>query len=252
MARRCWRIGLWLASTLALSLNGACGGSSSDLPPSDAGRDLKPATSDGGREKPSRDDAASPDGRRDAATGDAAKDATASDATDAVDALAADCTTGPAGEATELRCSGLYADWASKTVASDVQQYDPGLHLWSDGASKTRWIYLPPGTKIDSSNMDEWTFSPGTKVWKEFVVGGVRIETRLIWKRPTGAWYFTTYLWSADETSTAELTTGKLDADGNGYEVPTQNACYDCHGGRFSTRSSGSRRWRCRRRRPRA
>lgn len=187
---------------------------------------MKPAPSDGG------DDAASPDVRRDAASDTTEKDATA---TDAVDALAADCMTGPSGEPTELRCSGLYADWASKTVASDVRQYDPGLHLWSDGASKTRWIYLPPGTKIDSSNMDQWTFSPGTKVWKEFVVGGVRIETRLIWKRPSGAWYLTTYRWSADGTSTTELLTGELDADGNGYEVPTQGACHDCHDGRIDS-----------------
>jgi hypothetical protein len=186
------------------------------------------ARSDGGIDRSLRPDAADDDGGRDAAT----KDATTKDA-GGTDAPPADCQTGASGEPTELRCTGLYSDWATKTVASNVRQYDPGLHLWSDGADKTRWIYLPPGTKIDTTDMNEWTFSPGTKVWKEFVVGGARLETRLIWKRPSGAWYFTTYRWSADGASTTELTTGELDADGNGFEIPTQSACYDCHGGRI-------------------
>ena len=58
-----------------------------------------------------------------------------------------DCGGGTVGEPTDLRCTGLYADWTSKTVAVDagITEYDPGLHFWSDGADKTRWIYLPPG-----------------------------------------------------------------------------------------------------------
>ena len=182
------------------------------------------APSDGGMDRSLRPDAA--DGGR-----DAPNDATTGDG-DVTDGLPSDCETGASGQPTELRCTGLYSDWATKTVASNVRQYDPGLHLWSDGASKTRWIYLPPGTKIDTTDMDEWMFPPGTKVWKEFVVGGARLETRLIWKRPSGAWYFTVYRWSPDGlSSTTELTAGEVDADGNGYEIPAQSSCYDCHNG---------------------
>jgi hypothetical protein len=144
-----------------------------------------------------------------------------------------DCALGPGGEPTELRCTGLYVDWTTKTLAPGVRPYDPGLHLWSDAASKTRWIYLPPGTKIDTSNMDEWSFPKGTKLWKEFVVNGVRLETRLIWKRPNGSWYLTTYRWSADESRTDELTAGQVGADAGSYEIPTQNNCFDCHSGRW-------------------
>ena len=143
-----------------------------------------------------------------------------------------DCAVGASGEPTELRCTGLYSDWASRTIAPGVRQYQPGFVLWSDGASKTRWIYLPPGQVIDTSDMDEWNFPIGTKVWKEFVLGGKRIETRLIWKVDASTWYPTTYRWSADESSTTELTSGELNADGNGYEVPVQQACFDCHQGR--------------------
>jgi hypothetical protein len=147
---------------------------------------------------------------------------------------------GAMGEATELRCTGLYSDWATKTVSPDVVEYDPGLHLWSDGAVKTRWIYLPPGgatdggrMPIDTSNMNEWTFPVGTKLWKEFVLGGKRVETRLLWKQDVGAWYRTTYAWAPDGSTATELMTGMLDADGDGYEIPTQTECNTCHNGRL-------------------
>jgi hypothetical protein len=152
---------------------------------------------------------------------------------------AGDCGVGASGEATDLRCAGLYSDWATKTIAPGIVQYAPGLQLWSDGATKTRWIQLPPGQKIDTSNMDEWTFPVGTKFWKEFRMpsgdgGTVRIETRLIWKLPANEWYDTTYRWSDDgETSATELTAGELDANGVGYEVPSQYECADCHQGRL-------------------
>jgi len=171
-------------------------------------------------------------------------DATSGDAGDASaqDAPAGDangCALGPVGEPTDLACTGLYADFASKTISGDVEQYDPGLHLWSDGAVKTRWIYLPASDAggrqpIDTSDMDEWTFPVGTKLWKEFALEGKRIETRLLWKQAPFTWYLTTYRWSPDGSSSAtELTTGELDADGNGYEVPAQSAFPSCHGGRL-------------------
>ncbi len=106
-----------------------------------------------------------------------------------------DCGIGASGEALDLSCAGLYSDFASKTIAPGVVQYAPGLQLWSDGAIKTRWIQLPAGQKIDTSNMDEW---------------------------------------SADgETSATELTLGELDANGAGYEVPSVFECNDCHQGRI-------------------
>jgi len=227
-----WFAGLCQVSALALVFGGAC--SSSSETRNDGGADMQ-ASSTGGAGGSSRPGTGGAGGERDAGTRDASeKDAVTTNDGGSTDALPSDCETGTNGEPTELRCTGLYSDWATKTVASNVRQYDPGLHLWSDGANKTRWIYLPPGTKIDTTDMDEWMFPPGTKVWKEFVVGGARLETRLIWKRPSGAWYFTVYRWSADGlSSTTELTTGEVDADGNGYEIPTQSNCYDCHNGRL-------------------
>jgi hypothetical protein len=165
-------------------------------------------------------------------------DAGSSDADAAEAGDAGDCAYGSAGEPLDLRCTGLYADWSSKTVSAGVHEYDPGLHLWSDGAVKTRWVYLPPKPSgpgrapIDTSNMDEWKFPVGTKLWKEFVLGGKRVETRMLWKQSDSNWYMTTYQWSPDESDATEFTDGELDADGNGYEIPAQYMCMQCHGGR--------------------
>ena len=157
---------------------------------------------------------------------------------------ASNCEVGPSGEAVGLECAGLYSDWATKTISAENAAYVPGLQLWSDGALKTRWIHLPAdsdgGTaRIDTSDMDEWMFPVGTKFWKEFrlPVGSgttpVRIETRLLWKKGAGDWYRTTYRWSSDgETSATELTKGQMDANGDGYEVPSQIECNTCHNGR--------------------
>lgn len=174
----------------------------------------------------------------------ATPDAGIADAPPEADAISMDAgpcgVTGPQGEPGELSCTGLYSDWATKTIATGVVEYAPAYPLWSDGAQKTRWIQLPAGQKIDTSSMDEWTFPVGTKIWKEFRLplgdasAPVRIETRLLWKLGPSNWVRTTYRWSADgETSAAELMTGELDANGAGYEVPNAYECNQCHNGRL-------------------
>jgi hypothetical protein len=158
----------------------------------------------------------------------------ATDASDAASGLGIDCAT-DADHPVELGCTGLYSNWPSRTVASDVRAYSPGYTLFSDGAEKRRWIHLPPTTTIDTSNMDEWAFPVGTKLWKEFRLGGGGglVETRLLWKRGAGDWYRTTYAWSGDGTSATELTTGQTNVDGGTYEIPSQTMCDTCHQGRI-------------------
>ncbi len=156
------------------------------------------------------------------------------DAPSSVDAHV-DCTS--AAGKKELACTGLYADWGTRTIAPGVLEYRPGFELWSDGAAKRRWLYLPPGTKIDVSNLDEWVFPVGTKLWKEFSlpVGGLnrQVETREMEKTADGAWRRATYLWSADGTSAPEITDGAPLLPGTDhYSVPAVTACVKCHGGR--------------------
>jgi hypothetical protein len=135
-----------------------------------------------------------------------------------------------------LECSGLYSSFADKQIAPDVLPYKPAAELWSDGAEKHRWIYLPPGTKIDISDWNEWIFPVGTKIWKEFKFGGKRIETRLFAKIDTAKWTHTSYRWNADETDAVAKSGGEsipgLGPDGGTYEIPNAGQCEQCHFGR--------------------
>lgn len=128
--------------------------------------------------------------------------------------------------------TGLYADFASHTLADGVVPYTPGLTFWSDGAEKHRFLFLPPGASIDTSDVDEWVFPVGTKVWKEFVLGGKRIETRIFWKTSADEWLFTTYRWSDDEATATRFDEGARPTTDGGYEIPSQFQCAYCHGGR--------------------
>jgi hypothetical protein len=138
----------------------------------------------------------------------------------------------------DLRCTGLYADFAAKTVDPNNKSYTPGVILWSDGAQKSRWLYLPPGTKIDTSDMDQWSFPVGTKVWKEFAFSGQKIETRYFEKIASaafdggvGEWVWASYQWSADQKTAIRNDPGMVDAGPNNYEIPQHSDCTECHNG---------------------
>jgi hypothetical protein len=145
----------------------------------------------------------------------------------------AECAAVPAGELPEdLGCTGLYTDVAKHLVADGVLEYAPAHQLWSDGATKQRWIYLPEGTQIDSSKADDWRFPVGTKFFKEFSWKGHRVETRLFWKSAEGRWLKTAYHWNADETAATRFAGGPVDVAGEMYFIPTAKECEQCHKGR--------------------
>jgi hypothetical protein len=135
-----------------------------------------------------------------------------------------------------LRCAGLYDDFDAKHVAPGVRPYKPALEHWSDGAAKQRWLSLPAGTQIDTSNVDEWVFPNGTKAFKEFRLDGKRVETRLYEKGSDGQWRHASFLWNADETDAVRDDNGvKIPRGGPDvppYQIPTPNECNDCHIGR--------------------
>jgi hypothetical protein len=150
-----------------------------------------------------------------------------------VDPYAAECANA-AVPPVDIECTGLYANVATKALAAGVRAYAPAVPLWSDNASKGRWIFLPPGTTIDRTDPTEWIFPVGTKVWKEFSRNGKRIETRLFEKVQTAYWVRTTYAWNADE-SAASISGGgdfPLAGDGGTYHIPTPDECDQCHRGR--------------------
>lgn len=137
----------------------------------------------------------------------------------------------------DLRCTGLYGDPGARSLAAGVREFKPAFELWSDGAEKTRWIYLPPGATIDVSRMNDWAFPVGTRLWKEFrlpVAGASRrIETRFLWKTAEDRWTRATYVWSEDGASATQVKAGVPHVPGApDYAIPAQVDCIRCHAGK--------------------
>jgi hypothetical protein len=133
-----------------------------------------------------------------------------------------------------LAATGLYADPARLTVDPANRPYSPQYPLWSDGAEKTRWIRLPEGGRIDASRPDAWTFPPGTKLWKEFTFAGRKVETRLLWRAPSGTWKYATYVWNPGQTEARLAPEEGLRNHvslGNGlaHSIPSVKDCRTCH-----------------------
>src|SRR6185295_3590666 len=54
----------------------------------------------------------------------------------------------------QLSETGLFERGSLEALGSGVFAYAPAFGLWSDGATKRRWVSLPPGGRIDSTDMD--------------------------------------------------------------------------------------------------
>ncbi len=150
--------------------------------------------------------------------------------------------------------SGLYSDIESHTIASNVMEFEPEFELWSDGAEKARYIRLPDGGQINSTNMGRWVVPRGTTVWKEFADPntGKRLETRIIQRLTNGTFYFASFIWNDDDTEAvfdptpgasppadipagcSTCTTPPCDFPDSCHVVPQSSKCIECHEGEAS------------------
>ena len=134
-----------------------------------------------------------------------------------------------------LSATGLYVADAVGVVAPQNRPFSPQYPLWTDGASKSRWVYLPPGAKIDASDAFDWQLPVGTKFWKEFQFAGRKVETRMIWRASATRWVFATYVWNADggDATLAPDQGLRAVADvgaGKQHNIPSATDCTACHG----------------------
>jgi hypothetical protein len=119
-------------------------------------------------------------------------------------------------------------------IAAGLHAFSPQYPLWSDGAAKSRWILLPPGTRVDVRDGDAWDFPVGTKFWKEFRIGGLKAETRFIWRASATQWVFASYAWRKDQAEAdlaPEAGLPSVAALGNGkvHDIPSVADCRACH-----------------------
>ena len=119
--------------------------------------------------------------------------------------------------------------------------------LWSDGAVKSRFLVLPPGTTVAFDEVNDWNWPVGAILIKNFYFpqdqrdpeGPRRLmETRLLIHEPT-EWTAHTYVWNEDQTDATKTVAGKLttvdfindegEPVSQSYLVPNTNQCGDCH-----------------------
>jgi len=136
-----------------------------------------------------------------------------------------------------LSQTGLYAQPGASRIDPRNLHYSPQYPLWSDGAEKWRWVFIPAGMKIDARATDAWDFPVGTKFWKEFAFAGRKAETRLLWKVSDRDWVFATYVWSPDQRDAAlapeEGIPGLVEiAKGKRHSIPSVLDCKLCHDSR--------------------
>lgn len=119
---------------------------------------------------------------------------------------------------------------------ADAIDYDVASPLWSDGAEKTRWLFLPDGKKIDVKADGDFDVPPGSVAVKTFSLGGKKIETRLFARYDDGSWAGWSYEWNDEQTDATLLESGKDKAlpGGQTWTFPSRSQCLQCH-----TRAAG-------------
>lgn len=147
---------------------------------------------------------------------------------------------------TRLSDTGLFRNVRTLEPADGVLPYTINTPFWSDGAQKSRWIYLPPESTVGFQSEGPWRFPTGTIWIKHFEIDTLsengparrRLETRALVKTESGA-YGVTYKWNDAQTDAVlvapegekEVLISRSDAGSTfqSWEYPARHQCAQCH-----------------------
>ncbi len=147
---------------------------------------------------------------------------------------------------TLLSQTGAFANVSQLVPSSSMIPFEPITALWSDRASKLRWVSVPSGSKITWAESGKWAFPAGTVFVKHFELPidednsllTKRLETRLLIVQPGGSVYGVTYKWRNDNSDADLLTTileepiSIASSGGNWIQTwtyPSPSDCVSCH-----------------------
>ena len=133
-----------------------------------------------------------------------------------------------------LSDTGLYSDAAKLKVDPRNRPFSPQYPLWSDGATKRRWVRLPEGSQINVADLEKWELPVGTKFWKEFSFNGRKVETRFLWQTRRNHWVFASYAWNEQQTNAQLASESGLAniadiENGKRHSIPSVEECRACH-----------------------
>jgi uncharacterized repeat protein (TIGR03806 family) len=120
---------------------------------------------------------------------------------------------------------------ADGTPGPMLVPYDVSHTFWADGAEKNRWMAIPDGTTIAVEADGRLDLPIGSVLAKEFIVGGKKVETRLMVRHDDGGWAGYDYAWDETETSATLLPAGLATEGGGGipWTIPSRGECMQCH-----------------------
>ncbi|WP_114520353.1 SO2930 family diheme c-type cytochrome [Altererythrobacter sp. ZODW24] len=133
----------------------------------------------------------------------------------------------------------FFADGPGQVPANGVTPYRLNTPLYSDGATKLRFLYMPAGTQAISQGEGLLSLPVGSALIKTFAFGEGAdrrlIETRVLLHRADG-WLALPYKWNDEQTDAklaiagarVDLTTPR--GEQISYRVPNKNQCKECHG----------------------
>lgn len=149
----------------------------------------------------------------------------------------------PTALPTDLSTFGFFRDGAALTPAEGVTPYRLNTPLWSDGAEKLRFLYLPKGVTARAQGEGLLDLPVGAALVKSFAFaeagqnerrGQRLIETRVLLHR-AGGWVAASYQWDAAQTSARLVPAGARvpittpAGEAISYKIPNRNQCKECH-----------------------
>ena len=133
---------------------------------------------------------------------------------------------------------GFFLDRAGRVPDERLIAYELNTPLWSDGADKLRYVYVPEGEAVRPDADGLLQFPVGTAIIKTFAFGEGAdqryIETRLLLHRADG-WLALPYRWNEEQTEARLAVAGARipittpAGDTISYRIPNKNQCKTCH-----------------------
>lgn len=114
-----------------------------------------------------------------------------------------------------------------------VVPYELNTPLFTDYATKRRFVWMPEGQSATYKPDDTFEFPKGTILSKTFSYADRLIETRLLVNGESG-WVALPYVWNAEQTDAAlDVNADPVDVRWNNttihYAIPNSNQCKECH-----------------------
>jgi uncharacterized repeat protein (TIGR03806 family) len=129
-----------------------------------------------------------------------------------------------------LAATGCFQPGNAAQPLAALIPYDVNSPLWSDAAQKERFFAIPDWKRIHVGADGDWDFPEGSVIAKTFLLGGVRVETRLFMRHPDGIWAGYSYEWNDAQTDATLLAGGRTkQVAGQSWSFPSRAECMQCH-----------------------